>query len=116
MTALLVISTSKPQPHLVKRRYAYREHIFGDRYCYVREEHNSPDLMRRDKDRIEIMPKCLEDIRSIQPDPTATVFAIEQNHGESIDTVLQRGHEQPLSPCTGAWRQLNTARYRAGDF
>ncbi len=116
MTALLVISTGKPQPLFVKRRHAYDEHIFGSRYCYVREEHNSPTLIRREGDRIQIMQQGLEDIRSLQPDPSATVFAIEQKHQESLEALLRRGHELPLIKSAGHWCQLNTAQYRAVDF
>lgn len=116
MTALLVISASKSQPHFVKRRHAYGEHLIGNRYCYVREEHNSPTYMRRDKGRIQLLQQCLDDIRSLHLDPTATIFAAEQEHEESVEAFLKRGHQLPLSTSTGHWCELNTAQYRAVDF
>ena len=116
MTAIFVLNAGKPQPHLVKRRYAYKEHIVGSRYFYLREEHNSPHLIRRDKDRIQIKPECIEDIRSLHSDPTATVFAVEQNHSEPIEAMLVRGQQLPLSMSSNYWCQLNKAQYQIINF
>lgn len=97
MTGLYVICSKTQQRQLSQRRAGYAEHLVGDVYFYVREDHNSATLGQRRGDRIQVLPQLVEDVRSVGSDPTSSCFFVEQKRRESREEALLRGLHLPLT-------------------
>lgn len=97
MTGLYVICSKTRHGQLSQRRAGYAEHRVHDVYFYVREEHNSAMLGRRQGERIQVLPQLVEDVRSAGADPMAACFFVEQKRRESREEALLRGLTLPLT-------------------
>ncbi|MFT3687675.1 hypothetical protein [Paenirhodobacter sp.] len=114
MTGLYVIFSKRRQPHLSQRRCGYEEYPLDGAFGYVREEHNSRFLGRRQRDRVQISPEWIDDIRSVAADPEATFFFVENRNHENVADAIRRGVRLPIG--TGATLRIDAERRLAMDL
>ena len=116
LTGLYVICSRRRQAQLSKRRQGYGEHRVGDLHAYVRQEHNSRDLGRREGARIHLLPRFLEDVRSVASDRHATFFFLEWRNREPIEDAIGRGNGLPLSGRIEPWLLIDEERRSCGSM
>jgi hypothetical protein len=103
MSGLYAICSRHPQKHLSRRRHGYAEYEVGGSYAYIREEHNSPALGRRDNGRIHMLDQFRDDVTSVAADAEASFFFVEMTDGESVEDAIGRGLGLRLSKSREPW-------------
>ena len=116
MSGLYAICSSEVQQQLSKRRNGYQEYVVGIFRAYVREEHNSRALGLRVNGRIQMLPKFLEDVRSVASDPKATFFFVEMRDGEAVEKSIERGLSLPLTRSAETLLGIDKERRTAADL
>jgi len=103
MSGLYVICSRLPQKHLSQRRHGYAEHRVGGTYAYVREEHNSPALGRRDNGRIRMLEQFMDDVKSVATDADATFFFVEMKARDTVEDAIGRALALPPAMSPEPW-------------
>ncbi len=102
--------------HLVKRRLGYREYPLDSSFAYAHEVNGPDDLGVVKGDEVSLLPKLIEDVRSVSDDPDATFFYLEMQNRESVEDAIKRGLALPVSRHRQMFLHANKERRSAKAF
>ena len=100
MTGLYAIVSRRRQEQLSRRRNGYQQYVLDGVYGYVREDHNSEFLGKRQGDHLQMSSQWLADVRAVADDPAATYFFVDAKNRESVCDAIRRGIALPVSHAT----------------